>query len=185
MFRTFIASLAAHNNKPQSKARLLPLLNPNSPMSAGPSPAPFDPPDDPDEGLCADLDGCSLSYPSPPPASLPIGRHLSGQVLVERAWEHWNQLGAPKRVVAPMVDNSELPFRMLCRKYGAEAAYTPMLHSRIFNENEKYRSMEFTTCKVRHVSYIWNWVQDAVFMDVPDFFLFVFPSIFGKDSNII
>ncbi|CAL1380727.1 unnamed protein product [Linum trigynum] len=46
-----------------------------------------------------------------------------------------------------MVDNSELPFRMLCRKYGADAAYTPMLHSRIFTENEKYRSQEFTTCK--------------------------------------
>lgn len=46
-----------------------------------------------------------------------------------------------------MVDNSELPFRMLCRKYGAEAAYTPMLHSRIFSENEKYRLQEFTTCK--------------------------------------
>lgn len=46
-----------------------------------------------------------------------------------------------------MVDNSELPFRLLCRKYGATAAYTPMLHSRIFTENEKYRSQEFTTCK--------------------------------------
>jgi tRNA-dihydrouridine synthase 1 len=48
-----------------------------------------------------------------------------------------------------MVDNSELPFRMLCRRYGAGAAYTPMLHSRIFSENEKHRDMEFTTCKVR------------------------------------
>ncbi|KAL8552696.1 hypothetical protein ACS0TY_001402 [Phlomoides rotata] len=56
-------------------------------------------------------------------------------------------LGRPKLIVAPMVDNSELPFRSLCRKYGAEAAYTPMLHSRMFSENEKYRSQEFTTCK--------------------------------------
>lgn len=64
-----------------------------------------------------------------------------------RAWEHWNNLGAPKLVVAPMVDNSELPFRMLCRKYGSQAAYTPMLHSRIFLETEKYRKTEFTTCK--------------------------------------
>ena len=29
-----------------------------------------------------------------------------------------------------------------------EAAYTPMLHSRIFTETEKYRDQEFTTCKV-------------------------------------
>uniref|UniRef100_A0A7N0TA57 tRNA-dihydrouridine synthase n=1 Tax=Kalanchoe fedtschenkoi TaxID=63787 RepID=A0A7N0TA57_KALFE len=55
--------------------------------------------------------------------------------------------GRPKLIVAPMVDSSELPFRMLCRKYGATAAYTPMLLARIFNENEKYRSQEFTTCK--------------------------------------
>ncbi|XP_047310710.1 tRNA-dihydrouridine(16/17) synthase [NAD(P)(+)]-like [Impatiens glandulifera] len=72
---------------------------------------------------------------------------VSGESRIERAWAHWKNLGQPKLIVAPMVDNSELPFRMLCRKYGAEAAYTPMLHSRIFSENEKYRSQEFTTCK--------------------------------------
>ncbi|MCD7455003.1 hypothetical protein HAX54_026731 [Datura stramonium] len=58
-------------------------------------------------------------------------------------------------MVAPMVDNSELPFRLLCRKYGAEAAYTPMLHSRLFNEDEKYRSVEFTTCK--RIAKRWNY----------------------------
>ncbi|GAB2279638.1 hypothetical protein Dimus_014282 [Dionaea muscipula] len=73
--------------------------------------------------------------------------YLCGKARVERAWAHWNKLGRPRLIVAPMVDNSELPFRMLCRKYGAEAAYTPMLHSRIFTENEKYRSQEFTTCQ--------------------------------------
>ncbi|KAL5753023.1 hypothetical protein ACOSP7_023198 [Xanthoceras sorbifolium] len=72
---------------------------------------------------------------------------LTGEARIERAWDHWNKLGRPKLIVAPMVDNSELPFRMLCRKYGAEAAYTPMLHSRIFTETEKYRNEEFTTCK--------------------------------------
>lgn len=36
---------------------------------------------------------------------------------------------------------------MLCRKYGAQGAYTPMLHSRIFSETEKYRNEEFTTCE--------------------------------------
>lgn len=67
---------------------------------------------------------------------------------IERAWAHWKKIGEPKLIVAPMVNSSELPFRLLCRKYGAEAAYTPMLYSRIFAENEKYRSQEFTTCKV-------------------------------------
>ena len=42
---------------------------------------------------------------------------------------------------------SELAFRMLCRKYGSTAAYTPMLHSRLFLENAKYRDEHFTTCK--------------------------------------
>lgn len=65
---------------------------------------------------------------------------------VAKAWEHWRRLGEPKLIVAPMVDQSELPFRMLCRKYGATAAYTPMLHSRLFAEDPKYRSSEFTTC---------------------------------------
>lgn len=72
---------------------------------------------------------------------------MSGEARAERAWAHWTKLGRPKLIVAPMVDNSELPFRMLCRRYGAEAAYTPMLHSRIFTESEKYRNEEFTTCK--------------------------------------
>ncbi|KAL2630289.1 hypothetical protein R1flu_014975 [Riccia fluitans] len=61
------------------------------------------------------------------------------------AWEHWRRLGAPKLHVAPMVDQSELPFRMMCRKYGATAAYTPMLHSRLYVQDYKYRK-EFTTC---------------------------------------
>ncbi|KAJ0754106.1 putative tRNA-dihydrouridine(16/17) synthase (NAD(P)(+)) [Helianthus annuus] len=73
--------------------------------------------------------------------------YLTCDARIERAWAHWKMLGEPKLIVAPMVDNSELPFRLLCRKYGAEAAYTPMLHSRIFNENDKCRSQEFTTCK--------------------------------------
>ncbi|PWA56165.1 FMN-linked oxidoreductases superfamily protein [Artemisia annua] len=66
---------------------------------------------------------------------------------IKKVWAHWKKVGEPKLIVAPMVDSSELPFRLLCRKYGAEAAYTPMLDSCIFAENEKYRSQEFTTCK--------------------------------------
>lgn len=57
----------------------------------------------------------------------------------ENAWAFFRSIGSPKYWVAPMVDQSELPFRMLCRKYGATGAYTPMLHARIFSECEKYR----------------------------------------------
>lgn len=63
-----------------------------------------------------------------------------------RAWAHWRSLGAPRYVVAPMVDGSELAFRNVCRRYGAELAYTPMLHSRIFAETPKFRAEAFTTC---------------------------------------
>ncbi|CAL9760840.1 unnamed protein product [Musa acuminata subsp. burmannicoides] len=140
-----VAAAAAY--KPHPKARLLRRLNPISSMAADPPPPQLESEEDPDERLCAALDLCSFSDPPPLSPTEPIGRPLSGEIRVDRAWAHWNRLGAPKLVVAPMVDNSELPFRMLCRKYGAEAAYTPMLHSRIFSETEKYRSMEFTTCK--------------------------------------
>lgn len=61
------------------------------------------------------------------------------------AWEAWRRLGSPKYVVAPMVDGSELAFRDLCRRYGATLAYTPMLNSKIFANDAKYRAEHFTT----------------------------------------
>ncbi|XP_071702859.1 uncharacterized protein [Rutidosis leptorrhynchoides] len=106
-----------------------------------------------DDNLCSDITETlspdqSLSHKPSLSSflSCPNG-YLTREARIEKAWSHWRSLGEPKLIVAPMVDNSELPFRILCRKYGAEAAYTPMLHSRIFSENEKYRLQEFTTCK--------------------------------------
>lgn len=63
-------------------------------------------------------------------------------------WEAWRLLGSPRYVVAPMVDGSELAFRDLCRKYGATLAYTPMLNSKIFVRDAKYRAEHFTTHKL-------------------------------------
>ena len=42
-----------------------------------------------------------------------------------------------------MVDQSERAFRMLCREYGTDLAYTPMLHARLFDEHEVYREQHF------------------------------------------
>jgi hypothetical protein len=49
-------------------------------------------------------------------------------------------------VVAPMVGGSELAFRLLCRKYGATIAYTPMMSSERFAVDAEYRKTEFQTC---------------------------------------
>jgi len=48
--------------------------------------------------------------------------------------------------MAPMVEHSELAFRMLGRKYGTQLCYTPMLHAASFLAQERYREQHFTTC---------------------------------------
>jgi hypothetical protein len=50
-------------------------------------------------------------------------------------------------ILAPMVGASELPFRILCRKYGAQTCYTPMMSSTKFATDPKYRAEEFQTIK--------------------------------------
>jgi hypothetical protein len=66
-------------------------------------------------------------------------------------WQFFRAMGSPAYHVAPMVDQSELAFRMLCRRYGATCAYSPMLHARLFVESPAYREEHFTTCEVRLV----------------------------------
>ncbi|CCW65183.1 unnamed protein product [Phytomonas sp. EM1] len=72
---------------------------------------------------------------------------------LERGSEGEHRADVTMLVLGPMVDQSELPFRMLCREYGATLAYTPMLHSKSFQESAVYRRKFFTTTsieKVRH-----------------------------------
>ena len=45
-------------------------------------------------------------------------------------------------ILAPMVGASELAFRLLCRKYGATLAYTPMMDAARFANDEAYRRSE-------------------------------------------
>lgn len=42
-------------------------------------------------------------------------------------------------VLAPMVDQSDLPFRKLVRKYGCTLCFTPMIHARMLTTHATYR----------------------------------------------
>jgi hypothetical protein len=53
------------------------------------------------------------------------------------AWDFWRRIGSPRMVLAPMVNQSELAFRLLARHYGATLTYTPMLHSTLFASSQE------------------------------------------------
>ena len=55
----------------------------------------------------------------------------------------YNDLGCPTKMLCPLVDHSELAFRILMKKYGCELSYTPMLNAKLFSKDAKYRSRHF------------------------------------------
>ncbi|KAN0059733.1 tRNA dihydrouridine synthase [Thecaphora frezii] len=60
-----------------------------------------------------------------PPTGTPLHPKLA-------SWDFYRAIGSPHRVVAPMVDQSELAWRILSRRYGSDLVYTPMINAKLF-----------------------------------------------------
>ena len=87
-------------------------------------------------------------------AAVPTSTHAAGgspspPSCRRRSHTFWDDLGRPRCVVSPMVDQSELAFRMLCRRYHGGApllCYTPMIHSSRFVKDRTYRRSLLQSC---------------------------------------
>ena len=63
------------------------------------------------------------------------------------AYQFWkSELNCPQFVVAPMVDQSDLAWRMLSREYGAQLCYVQMLHAARFCRDARYRKEFLASC---------------------------------------
>jgi len=91
------------------------------------------------------------------PLFAPVAQRPAQQVVVDDSeasavlagkpkltgWDWYHSIGCPKYFVAPMVQQSELAFRLLTREYGAQVTVTPMIHARIFLSSPKFRRSFF------------------------------------------
>ncbi|POR32837.1 tRNA-dihydrouridine(16/17) synthase [NAD(P)(+)] [Tolypocladium paradoxum] len=101
-----------------------------------------------------------------PPADAVRAKKLHGRAFYE-------SIGSPKFVVAPMVDQSEFAWRMLTRSFVPESeqsnllAYTPMLHARLFSQEDKYRKAHFQAVRPGPSSSSEPWLDGNPSIDRP------------------
>ena len=88
------------------------------------------------------LDQLSTAPTEPLP---PISTTPQKPVDPTAGYTFWRSIGSPRFVVAPMVNQSELTYRVLTRQYGAQLTYTPMLHSTLFSTMPKYRAEHYSS----------------------------------------
>ena len=97
-------------------------------------------------------DGQNLSYTKPNNERLVNNTSycpssVQPAIRNEKAYQFYEQvLGAARLILGPMVDQSEQPFRSLCRRYRAQLCYTPMLSASQFVNDVRYRKTHLLDC---------------------------------------
>jgi tRNA-dihydrouridine synthase len=78
------------------------------------------------------------TFPKQQQLPIPVDRHWITKLLKQHPNPN-SRRHDKALVVAPMVDQSDLPFRLLCRNYGANLCFTPMVHARMLLQSDRYR----------------------------------------------
>lgn len=95
-----------------------------------------------------DLDRNDKIIDFPSSSSSYIVNHQNNSLKYRSPTGFFQSIESPRLIVAPMVDHSDLAFRMLTRRYGAHLAYTQMFNSNMFVQSEEYRADNFRTCEL-------------------------------------
>jgi tRNA-dihydrouridine synthase 1 len=94
---------------------------------------------------------CSSIQPESPHLfsrpKIPVDRHWITKLL-QKYPNPQSRRNDVALVCAPMVDQSDLPFRLLCRRYGSNICFTPMIHAKLAATNIRYRN-KFFGCWLR------------------------------------